>query len=272
MQNNRLFLTLAIIVAVGFGAAFAYNAYLHIGYLLDARAAREDAATIQDIFAEAIELIHPEPIELPRPPEPMQPVNPPELPEHAKPFIAAILEARKLTGNDDIIAYIHIEGTNVSYVVVHCIDNEFYLHRDIHRQHSAHGSLFLDYLNSPGFTDRSSIIYGHNMRDGTMFHNLRYFVRPDYFDAHRYIAVFTKTEMLTYQIFSVFATRIDFEYIQVYFYDDNDFLSLVSELKRRSVHDAGITIGADDRILILSTCTNTDPDVRLVVAGVLITE
>ena len=269
MRKNKLFLTLAIIVAIGFGAVFIYNAYLHIGYFLDARAAREDAAAMQDIFAEPIELIHPEPIELPKPPEPVQPA---ELPESARPFIEAIIEARELTGNDDIIAYLHIEGTNISNVVVHCHDNNFYLYHDIHRQRNVNGALFLDYLNSPDFTDRSSIVYGHNMRNGTMFHNIRYFMNAAYFNAHRYITVFTETEMLTYQAFAAFSTRIDFNYIQVEFRDDDDFLYLVNEIKRRSVHNSDIIVGADDRILILSTCTNTDADMRYVVVGLLVTE
>jgi len=262
MRKSNPILAIAIIATVVFGAAFAYNAYLHIGYFLDARAAREDAAVMQNIFADQIELINvrPEPVEL----------NEPE--DDGPLFISPIIEARELANNNDIVAYIHIEGTNISNVVLQDDDNLFYLHHDMHRQRNVNGSLFLDFKNSPDFSDRNSIVYGHNMNNGTMFHNLRYFMNADYFNANRYITVFTETEMLTYQVFAALSTRTTFDYIQVEFHDDDDFMGLVSELKRLSVHSSDITVNADDRIIILSTCTNTADDMRFVVAGVLLTE
>ncbi|MCL2674549.1 MAG: class B sortase [Defluviitaleaceae bacterium] len=260
MRKRNPILAIAVIATIGFSAAFAYNVYLHVSYFLDARTTREDAAAMQDLFASRIELIHTAPAVS----------DDPE--EDAEPFDSPIFAARELTDNDDIIAYIHIEGTNISNVVLQDGDNLFYLHHDMHRQRNANGSLFLDFKNSPDFTDRNSIVYGHNMNNGTMFHNLRYFMNADYFNANRYITVFTETEMLTYQIFAALSTRTTFEYIQIEFYDDDDFLELVSEIKQRSVHNSNITVGADDRIIILSTCTNTADDMRFVVAGVLLTE
>jgi len=260
MTKHKLILTIAIIATISFGAAFAYNAYLHIGYFLDTRATREDTAAMQDIFASQLDMIH------------TGPASAENSETNAIPFISPITQARELTGNEDIVAYIHIDGTNISNVVLQGSDNFFYLHRDMHRQHNVNGSLFLDYQNNPHFSDRSSIIYGHNMRNGTMFHNLRYFINADYFNTNRYITVFTETEMLTYQVFAALSANIAFDYIQVEFHNDTDFLNLVDELKRRSIQQSDITVRADDRIIILSTCTNTDNDWRFVVAGVLIAE
>ena len=267
-NKNRLFFVLAVVAAVGFGGAFVYNVYSHINYWMDAQAAREDTAIMQDIFAEQMEFVSIVAADRGQQELPAEPAGEMTAPAFISPFTTA----RELTGNDDIVAYIHIEGTNISNVVLQGADNVFYLNRDVNMQPNVNGSLFLDFENSPDFSDRNSVIYGHNMRNGTMFHNLRYFMGSDFFDANRYIVIVTENEILTYEIFSAFSTRTDFEYIQVDFYDDEDYLQLVNELRRRSVHEKDIHVNADDRILILSTCTNTARDMRFVVAGVLQTQ
>ena len=270
-KNNRLLFILAVVAAVGFGGAFVYNVYSHINYWLDARAAREDTAVMQDIFAEQMEFVSMVAISSDQQ-DLSDGSESAEEEVFVSPFTSPFITARELTGNEDILAYIHIEGTNISNVVLQGPDNIFYLNRDMHRQANVNGSLFLDFENSPDFSDRNSVIYGHNMRNGTMFHDLRYFMGSDYFNANRYIIIVTENEMFTYEIFSAFSTRTDFEYIQVDFYDDEDYLQLVNEIKRRSVHELSIPVNADDRILILSTCTNTAQDMRFVVAGVLRTQ
>ena len=92
----------------------------------------------------------------------------------------------------------------------------------------------------------------------------------DYFDANRYINIITDTGVLTYEIFAAFQARTYFEYIQIYFQDDDDFQALLNELQSRSVHRSDITPSVNDRILILSTCTNTALDARFVVAAKLL--
>ena len=185
-------------------------------------------------------------------------------------LIAAFNDAREQTGNDDIVAYISIPDTNVNYPVVQAGDNIFYLHHDIRRVNSAAGAIFLDYLNSPDFTDPNTIIYGHNMRGGIKFNNLRNYVFGDrtqsFLQEHPHIIIITEYEVLIYEIFSVFTTHIEFEYIQVDFVDD-EFAELVDEIIRRSYHDTGVTATDEDNVLILSTCTNIDRDTRIVVAS-----
>jgi len=269
-KSNKLLLIIAVIATIGFGGAFAYFAYDHISYMMDARAARENAGLAQDIFADQIELLSAPSIDRQTPQADMEDETGEA--EEREPFNSPVFTAREEMDNDDIVAYIHIENTNVGNVVVQAEDNAFYLHRDVHRRHNVNGSLFLDYRNTPDFSDRSSIIYGHNMLNGTMFHNLRYFMNADFFNENRYIVVITAYEILTYEIFSAFSTRVDFDYIQTDFEDDDDYMALVDEIQRRSVHDLNIPVNADDRILVLSTCTNTTRDMRFVVVGVLITE
>jgi len=185
----------------------------------------------------------------------------------------AFAAIRELTGNDDIIAYIYIADTTVSYVVLQGESNDDYLHRDMFGQRNAAGSVFLDYLNSPDFTDPNTIIYGHNMRNRTKFYSLRYYIYEetgrDFLQAHPYIMVMTVDEVLVYEIFSVFITGVDFYYIQVDF-EGAEFEELVDELNRRSMHDVGRAATPEDQLLLLSTCSHFNRTERIVVAGRLV--
>ena len=147
-----------------------------------------------------------------------------------------VLTARYIMGNDDIIAHLTVLGTSINHAVVHGVDNEFYLYHDLLRQPNSNGSIFLDYLNSPCFTNRSTIIYGHNRANGTMFYDLQLFQERHFFDENDTIIVTTIEEKLIYEIFAVFITHIYFNYIQVDFSDDYEFLTLIYEIKDRAIH------------------------------------
>ena len=75
--------------------------------------------------------------------------------------------------NEDIIGWIQIEGTEISYPIVKGIDNSYYLNHTVQKTYNIAGSIFLDYRNERDFSDSKNIIYGHNMKDGSMFHVLR---------------------------------------------------------------------------------------------------
>ncbi|MCL2169631.1 MAG: class B sortase [Defluviitaleaceae bacterium] len=179
----------------------------------------------------------------------------------------AVLHARYITGNNAIIAHITVPGTALDYAVVHCNDNFFYLTHDLFGQPNENGAIFLDYANSPSFTDPNTIIYGHNRQSGMKFHDLELFQEQDFFEKNSTIRLATLEGKLIYEIFAVFTAHISFQYIQVDFASDDDFLSLMTEIKDRAMHTRDVTIEADDRILILSTCTNIGPTGRLAVVG-----
>ena len=181
--------------------------------------------------------------------------------------VSPVQAAREITENKEIVAYIEIPGTSIRYAVAQGTDNEFYLHHDLRRLPNENGSIFLDYLNSPSFTDRSTIIYGHNRQNGTKFYDLQLFQDPAFVEVNSQIFITTMDADLIYEVFAVFVTHINFQYIQVEFRDDDDFLELVHEMQRRSMHPSDVTITGDDRILILSTCTGIGPTGRLVVVG-----
>jgi len=181
-----------------------------------------------------------------------------------------LTHTREVTNNNDLIAWISIPGTRIDYVVAQTIDNYFYLTHDFRGNRNAMGTLFLDLRNASDFSDQNSLIYGHNMINGMKLHNLRYFVSSrDFFNQNRYIHIYLENELLVYEIFTAFITHISFDYLMIDF-EFGEFVPFAEELSQRSLHDSGISIGEDDRILILSTCTPEGDDYRIVVAGRLI--
>jgi len=181
-----------------------------------------------------------------------------------------ILNLREAFDNDDIIAYVRIEGTNIDYAVVQGPDNDFYLARDLNKKKNTAGSVYLDYENHPYILDRNNILYGHNMRNGSMFHNLRYYTGREFYENHRYITYTTLYEQTRWEIFAVYNAFITFNYIQVNFNSDDEFMELVNGIKSRSVINTGITLNPEDTILTLSTCTNVNVVERFVISARLI--
>lgn len=243
-RKSKCLMILLALIVLGFAIALSYYAFEYYTFRRDGREAEQTAQMMQEIF------------------------------EGDTTSTRAFQVAVEETGNTDIVAYISIAGTNVRNVVVQGADNDFYLHRDIFGAHNANGSLFLDYRNAADFTDPNTIIYGHNMNNGTMFHNLRYYVNSGaetFFEAHSYITIMVENEVLVYEIFSAFITRVDFNYIQTEFADDQ-FAQLIAELNRRNTLRTDRYAREDDRVLLLSTCTNISRDTRIVVAGRLVSE
>jgi len=266
-RQFNIILTIAIVAVMGFGTAFVYYAIDYYRWRRDGEIARENtemaAAIFQDQMTHINWLINTTIYE----PDTEYAAGVPVMTMSMETFDTSPLdEIRQSTGNADIVAFIYIYGTNVRGSVVQGSDNEFYLHRDVNGNRNVNGSLFLDYRNSPFFIDPNTIIYGHNMNNGTMFHNLRYYMQRDFFEAHPQITIITDNLVLIYDIFSVFQTRIDFDYIQVDF-GEGEFAALISEITRRSLHASSVAADNRDNILILSTCTNTSEDSRMVVAA-----
>jgi len=180
-------------------------------------------------------------------------------PKTLLPRIAAL---REQYDNPDIIGFIEIPNTNISYPVVQAECNEFYLYHNLHWQRSAHGSIFLDYLNDLAYLeDDSTTIFGHNMRDGSMFHNLRYFHNEAYFRERPYIFLDTTYDETVWEVFSFFRTHISFDYLIPNFSRREDFFEFQQELERRSIHSTDVVLYPTDRILILSTCVSVRADI-----------
>ena len=269
-------LYIAIVIMLISGGALGYYGYEYFLYWQDGRAAQGQTDVVREMFQEQMDEINLLVSILPQTTSDAAEAEPVIM---TIPFDTSPLDnARELTNNPDIVGFLFVEGTNISNVILQGRDNHFYLHRDMFGRHNVNGSVFMDFRNSPDFTDPNTILYGHNMNNGTMFHDVRHYMRREFFEAHPYIKVITDDQLFIYEIFSAFSTRVDrayrmdFDYIQVLFEDEEEFRDLLNEMMRRSVYDTGVTARWNDRILVLSTCTNVNRNTRYVVAARLAAE
>ena len=163
--------------------------------------------------------------------------------------------AEWLSLNPDFMGWLKISGTTIDYPFVSSKDNKDYLKRDFNGNYSEAGTLFLDYRNLGNFNDRHTLIYGHNMKNKTMFHNLTYYRDPDFFSRHLTIELSGLYETRTYNIFSVYEISADDYAFTLNFSSDDEYLTYLSELENASLHRQDLELTADQRLLTLVTCS-----------------
>jgi|SRR5690625_2556293 len=160
-----------------------------------------------------------------------------------------------LKQNEDIVGWITVDGTKIDYPIVQAEDNVKYLNRNFYLEESRAGSIFLDYRNDIRLIDEKNIvIYGHRMKDGSMFQHVTKFLDEDFFNAHRMIEFDTLYGHYEAEIFAIYNTLTTFDYIQTAFTDDEQFETLISEIEQRSKFKTDVDVTAKDQIITLSTC------------------
>jgi len=182
-------------------------------------------------------------------------------PSPADPEIVLSIDIDLKEINPSYVCWLNIDGTEVDYPVVQGQDNEYYMYRTFRGERNSAGTPFMDILCPGGLDAPLSIIYGHNMHDGSMFSALHSYRKDDYFFEHPYITIVPyESEPLTYRIFAILQT---------------DVFDPIFELRGADYHDVFSycsTIGKPDgsgNVLVLSTCTTggSDDDRFLVVAA-----
>lgn len=173
-----------------------------------------------------------------------------------------------LSVNSDIVGWLRIRALDISYPVVQGKDNDYYLHRTFEKTDNFAGCLFVNSYNMGDFTDQNTIIYGHNMKNGSMFGKLKNFNDPEVFKKSRYFWIFMPDFIYQYRIFSASVVDKTGLTYQISFTDD-EFDQFISRAYSNSVVDnQDVTVTKEDRIVTLSTCTGDD-STRFVVMGKL---
>lgn len=181
--------------------------------------------------------------------------------------------------NPDIYAWIYIPNTNVDYPVARSTsdgDDSFYLEHNVYRQYQFSGTIYSEIKNSPDFHDRVTVLYGHNMLNGSMFATLHNFADPDFFAENNTIFIQTKDKELTYLVYSAY-TYDDRHILNSFFFDDDDvFQKYIDFTLDPYTYSGNVREGVkptiDDKILTLSTCTSGAANTRFLVQGVLVDE
>ncbi len=170
--------------------------------------------------------------------------------------------------NEDIVGWLRIRALDISYPVVQGEDNDFYLHRTFEKTDNFAGCLFFNYLNKPDLTDQNTIVYGHNMRNGSMFGKLKQFREEGKFEKSKFFWIFTPEFIYQYRIFAATVVNKTGLNYQTAFTDEqfDEFLDYAFEHSEIEAGDVEVT--KEDRIVTLSTCTGDDAT-RFAVMGKL---
>lgn len=191
--------------------------------------------------------------------------------ENSKELTAAEKYGALKAENSDFAGWISISGTNISYPVMQSPDRpDYYLRRDFNGKYSYYGTPYAEEECDVGVSD-NTVIYGHNMKNGTMFSALENYLSEDFFKAYRYIEFDTLSSFGRYEIVAVFkydAAGSEFKYHEfVNAASQTDFDKYISECKRRSVYDTGTSAEYCDKLITLSTCEYSREKGRLAVVA-----
>lgn len=170
--------------------------------------------------------------------------------------------------NKDVVGWIKIFDTHISYPVVQGKDNQEYLNKDVFGEFSFSGSIFLDYRNDCDFTDSYSIIYGHHMEYGAMFGDVVEFKNDDYFQEHKTGALFLLDDTYKITLFACVETQEFNNKIYNPIVQGKDNLdTLLKYIKDEAVQYRDISLNHDDKIIGLSTCAEAGTNERVVLFG-----
>ncbi len=167
--------------------------------------------------------------------------------------------------NDEVIGWIKLDDTRIDYPLLQHDDNEYYLHHNIEGEASKRGCVYIDYRNNPELMDKNTLIYAHNMKDGSMFKAIISYKKKDFFLANRLININTLYEKGVWQVFSVYVVDANKETINIDYSGEGSFMEAVEKYKKRSMFETDTQIGADDRVVTLVTCSYETNNSRTIV-------
>lgn len=171
--------------------------------------------------------------------------------------------------SQDIMGWLYCEGTQLNLPVAQGTDNDYYLRRLLDGTGNNSGTLFADYRNKKDFSDYNTIIYGHNMRNGTMFGSLRNYSQQSYYEEHPVLWLLTPEQNYKVELVAGYTTgAVSQAYIITEFPEDaQEQVRLALE---KTTFQANLELNEDDRFITLSTCTYEFEDARYVLIGRLV--
>ena len=171
---------------------------------------------------------------------------------------------------EDYRGWIKIDNTNINYPIVQGKDNSFYLDKDINKNYLSSGSIFMNYLNH-GLNDENTVLFGHHMRNKTMFAQLKKYKEKEFFYGDNDIVIEVENDkVLKYKVFSAYVTDSKDNYIKTNFDDKDQYKEFLEDIKNKSQYKSDIDVNENDKIITLSTCSYEFNDARMVVHGKLL--
>ena len=171
--------------------------------------------------------------------------------------------------NEDVIGWIYVDALpDISYPIVQGKDNSTYLHQTYEKNYNFAGTIFVDYENSSDFNDCNTLVYGHNMKNGSMFGHLKKFTEDEtLYNNDKYFWILTPDRNYRYEIISAYTTGVNSDTYTLFKGPGEEFEEYLKKIKGYSdikTDDTELTI--KDKIVTLSTCTGNE-STRFVVQG-----
>ena len=256
------------IFALFFLAVFVVSSYQIISYYLEKK---EENDLNQSMIQEAVVSIKSEPIY-----REVETATKPETSEEEDvrkvllyPDISVDLEKLKKE-YPKIVGWLYLPDTVINYPVMQDEDNEYFVFHLPNGAENSAGSIFMDCRNASDLSQKNYVLYGHNMKNNTMFGRILDYRRPEYFDAHPYLFYFTEDAVYRLEIFAGVHTKSD-SYVYSVPTDGEDYRKYLSKLCSSSVFDSEIQVTSSDQIFVLSTCSGAVGDEkRFVVCAKLV--
>lgn len=174
--------------------------------------------------------------------------------------------------NEDFIGWLYYEPLDLSYPVVRGNDNDFYVKNTFEKEANSSGAIFMDFLNKLDFTDYNTIIYGHNMRNGTMFGSLKKLLNEQaLIEENPYFYIFTEEKAYMYEIFAAYITD-ETSHTYDLITDETEQGAYINYIKSSAEYLSEKEINNADKIVTLSTCQGLNTSNRTVIHGALIME
>ena len=198
-----------------------------------------------------------------------------EMPEETPEMVDSPVDWEGLWAvNPDVYAWITVPGTVIDYPILqHATDNTYYLYYNIDGSYGYPGCIYTENMNSKDFTDNNTVIYGHNMKNGSMFAGLHKFEDKEFFAGHQEVLIYTPEKEYEYTIFAAYIYddrhllySFDFSNEDVY----ASYLETVQSMRDLSANlRSDVTVTRENKIITLVTCMANQADKRLLVQAVL---
>lgn len=173
--------------------------------------------------------------------------------------------------NTDFVGWIYADDTKINYPVVQGTDNDFYVTHDFNKKILKNGSIFMDAHCNPNFKNKNTIIYGHNMKDGSMFGELDKYKSSSFYEKNKEILyIDKKSDAKKLKIYSAHIVKSTSYVYDCEFESDNSFEEFIEKTVSSSLYDTGVRPSVSDKIVTLSTCSYEYDEARLVIHAILV--
>lgn len=172
--------------------------------------------------------------------------------------------------NPEVVGWLYCADTAINYPVLQGTDNECYLHHLYDGTYNSSGSIFVDCNNSTDFADANTILYGHHMKNGSMFAGLQKFADQSYYEAHPVMWLLTPEQDYKILLFSGYTTSADSDAYTIFTQPGQAWEDYLAQRLAKSDFTAAVDTGGAEKLITLSTCAYSFEDARYVLHGVMV--